>query len=217
LTEDHPWDYLKDNLSAYTGYRAGTDDCHTPFLYDSSILTVTGTGCFWLRDNYSTAGDSWDGYVRSATYANIYNNNSKKNYFFINTHLPLTSEGQAKAMALLESRISTLNTNNYPVILMGDFNTVFSNSVFDNIKKSMNNTRYAASSVYSTANRDLYTYNGFGDSSKDRNKVDHIWVSKSVKTLYYVTLTQAVHDYGGYNTNGEKFLSDHYPIIAVIV
>lgn len=217
LTEDHPWDYLKDNLSAYTGYRAGTDDCHTPFLYDSSILTVTGTGCFWLRDSYSTAGDSWDGYIRSATYANIYNKNSKKNYFFINTHLPLTLEGQANAMALLESRISALNTNNYPVILMGDFNTVFSNEVFNSIKTWMNNTRYSAASVYSTANRDLYTYNGFGDTSKDRNKVDHIWVSKSVRTLYYVTLTQAVHDYGGYNTNGEKFLSDHYPIIAVIV
>lgn len=217
LKEDHPWDYLKDNLSAYTGYRAGTDNCHTPFLYDSSILTVTGTGCFWLRDNYSTAGDSWDGYVRSVTYATVYNKNSKKYYFFVNTHLPLTSDGQVNAMNLLESRISALNTKNYPVILMGDFNTVFGNDdAFGSIKTWMNNTRYSATSVYSTANRDLYTYNAFGDSSKARNKVDHIWVSKSVKTLYYVTLTQAVHDYGGYNTNGEKFLSDHYPIIAVI-
>ena len=111
LTEDHPWDYLKDNLSAYTGYRAGTDDCHTPFLYDSSILTVTGTGCFWLRDNYGTAGESWDGYVRSVTYATIYNKNSKKNYFFVNAHLPLSADGQERAMALLENRISALNTN----------------------------------------------------------------------------------------------------------
>ncbi len=218
LTEDHPWDYLKDNLSAYTGYRASTDDCHTPFLYDSSILTVTGTGCFWLRDNYSTAGDSWDGYVRSVTYANIYNKNSKKNYFFVNAHLPLSSDGQVNAMNLLESRIAALNTNNYPVILMGDFNTVYGNDdAFGSIKTKMYNTRYSATSVFSTENRDLYTYNAFGDSSKARNKVDHIWVSKSVKTLYYVTLTQAVHDYGGYSTNGENFLSDHYPIIAVIV
>ncbi len=217
LTEDHPWDYLKDNLSAYTGYRASTDDCHTPFLYDSSILTVTGTGCFWLRDNYGTAGESWDGYVRSVTYATIYNKNSKKNYFFVNAHLPLSADGQERAMALLENRISALNTNGYPVILMGDFNTVFSNDgAFGSIKTKMNNTRYSAASVLSIENRDLYTYNAFGDSSKDRNKVDHIWVSKSVKTLYYLTLTQSVHDYGGYSTNGEKFLSDHYPIIAVI-
>ena len=217
LTEDHPWDYLKDNLSAYTGYRAGTDDCHTPFLYDSSILTVTGTGCFWLRDNYGTAGESWDGYVRSVTYATIYNKNSKKNYFFVNAHLPLSADGQERAMALLENRISALNTNGYPVILMGDFNTVFSNDgAFGSIKTKMNNTRYSAASVLSIENRDLYTYNAFGDSSKDRNKVDHIWVSKSVKTLYYLTLTQSVHDYGGYSTNGEKFLSDHYPVIAVI-
>ena len=172
---------------------------------------------FLQCDNYSTAGDSWDGYVRSVTYATIYNKNSKKYYFFVNTHLPLTSDGQVNAMNLLESRISALNTKNYPVILMGDFNTVFGNDdAFGSIKTWMNNTRYSATSVYSTANRDLYTYNAFGDSSKARNKVDHIWVSKSVKTLYYVTLTQAVHDYGGYSTNGEKFLSDHYPIIAVI-
>ena len=217
LTEDHPWDYLKDNLSAYTGYRAGTDDCHTPFLYDSSILTVTGTGCFWLRDNYGTAGESWDGYVRSVTYATIYNKNSKKNYFFVNAHLPLSADGQERAMSLLENRIAALNTNGYPVILMGDFNTVYSNDgAFGSIKTKMYNTRYSAASVLSIENRDLYTYNAFGDSSKDRNKVDHIWVSKSVKTLYYLTLTQSVHDYGGYSTNGEKFLSDHYPIIAVI-
>ena len=100
---------------------------------------------------------------------------------------------------------------------MGDFNTVFSNDgAFGSIKTKMNNTRYSAASVLSIENRDLYTYNAFGDSSKDRNKVDHIWVSKSVTTLYYLTLTQSVHDYGGYSTNGEKFLSDHYPIIAVI-
>ena len=158
LTEDHPWDYLKDNLSAYTGYRASTDDCHTPFLYDSSILTVTGTGCFWLRDNYSTAGDSWDGYVRSVTYANIYNKNSKKNYFFVNAHLPLSSDGQVNAMTLIESRIAALNTNNYPVIFMGDMNTVYSNDdAFGSIKTKMYNTRYSATSVLSTENRDLYT------------------------------------------------------------
>ena len=76
----------------------------------------------------------------------------------------------------------------------------------------MNNTRYSAEEVYSTENRDLYTYNAFGDNSKDRNKVDHIWVSKTgLFTTYYITLTQEIRKYGSID-----YLSDHYPVIATL-
>ena len=128
-----------------------------------------------------------------------------------------SNSGFSKATALVEDRIAALNTNNYPVILMGDFNCVYGNACWDHVKTWMYNTRYAPSvSIYSEDNKDLYTYNAFGDSSAARNKIDHIWVSKSITVASYLTLTTAIHDYGGVTENGEKFLSDHYPVISVI-
>lgn len=217
LTEDHPWDYLRNHLSSYSGYRYG--DKTNAILYKTSAVELSNTGCFWLRDNYSSSGTSWDGYERTALYATVRDKATGKCFFYISTHFPMndSNDGWAKCTALLEERIAALNTNDYPVILVGDFNTVNGNACWDSIKTWMYNTRYAPGvSVYSTENRDLYTYNAFGDSSKARNKVDHIWVSKSISVTSYLTLTSAIRDYGGYIVNGEKFLSDHYPIIAII-
>ena len=212
----HPWNYLKDNLSAYSGYRSGT--YHNAILYKTSTVELSNTGIFFLRDDYNTSGNSWDGYERTALYATVREKATGRYFFFITTHFPMndSNDGWNKSTALLENRIAALNTNNYPVILMGDFNCVIGNACWDNIKTWMNNTRYAADSIVSTENRDLYTYNAFGDSSKARNKVDHIWVSKSITVDSYVTLTSAIRNYGGYTTNGETFLSDHYPVIAHI-
>ena len=217
MTEDHPWDYLRDNLSAYTGYRYS--DKTNAILYKTSTVEMSDFGHFWLRDSYSSEGTSWDGYERMALYATVREKASGRNFFYINTHFPMnnTDGGWAKCTALLESRIAALNTNNYPVILMGDFNCVIGDACWDNIKTWMKNTRYSADTIISEENQSLYTYNAFGDSSKARNKVDHIWVSKSgINVDTYVTLTTAIRNYGGYTTNGETFLSDHYPIIAHI-
>ena len=213
----HPWNYLKDNLSAYSGYRSGT--YHNAILYKTSTVELSNTGIFFLRDDYNTSGNSWDGYERTALYATVREKATGRYFFFITTHFPMndSNDGWNKSTALLENRIAALNTNDYPVILMGDFNCVIGNACWDNIKTWMKNTRYSADTIVSTENRDLYTYNAFGDSSKARNKVDHIWVSKSgINVDTYVTLTNAIRSYGGYTTNGETFLSDHYPIIAHI-
>ena len=217
MTEDHPWDYLKDKLTAYTGYRYS--DKTNAILYKKSTVELSNTGIFWLRDSYSSEGNSWDGYERTVLYATVKEKATGRYFFYLTTHFPMNNNnsGWSKCTALLESRITALNTNNYPVILMGDFNCVIGDSCWDSIKTWMKNTRYNADTIVSTENRDLYTYNAFGDSSKDRNKVDHIWVSKSgINVDTYTTLTSAVHNYGGYTTNGETFLSDHYPIIAHI-
>lgn len=207
-----PWNYLKDNLSAYSSYRPSTKT--NAILYKTSTVELSNTGFFYLGSDYSTSGssNSWDNYERTALYATVREIASGRYFFYINTHYPLNQTGQTNATALLENRIAALNTNNYPVILVGDFNCVYGNSCWDNVKTWMYNTRYAPGvSVYSAENQNLYTYNAFGDSSSDRNKVDHIWVSKSITVDSYLTLTQEIRKYGS-----ESYLSDHYPIIAHI-
>ena len=211
LTEDHPWDYLTDKLSDYAGYRPSSKA--NAILYKKSTVELSDTGFFYLRDDYSSSGNSWDGYERTVLYATVRDKATGRYFFYINTHYPMnnSNDGFSKSCNLIEDRIAALNTNDYPVILVGDFNCVIGNSCWDNIKTWMKNTRYAAAEIYSEENQNLYTYNAFGESSSDRNKVDHIWVSKSITVNYYITLTQEIRSYGS-----QAYLSDHYPIFATI-
>lgn len=212
-----PWNYLRDELSAYTGYRPSAKT--NAILCKNSRVELTNTGFFYLGEDYteSGTGNSWDDYERTALYGTLRDKTTDKYYFLVSTHFPLNQTGQTKSTALIEERIAALNTSNYPVILMGDMNCVNSNSCWDSIKNWMRNTRVYAKEIYSEENKALYTFNAFGDTTKDRYMIDHIWVSHpAIKTNYYVTLCQSVHDYGGITTHGEKFLSDHYPVIAVI-
>ena len=207
-----PWEYLTSQLSDYSGFRPGIKT--NAILYKTSSVELSKTGFFYLGTDYSASGaaNSWDNYERTAVYATVRDIATGNYYFYVNTHFPLNQTGQTNSATLLESRIGELNTNNYPVILVGDFNCVYGNSCWDNIKTWMYNTRYAPGvSVYSAENQNLYTYNAFGDSSSDRNKIDHIWVSKSITVASYLTLTQEIKKYGD-----QEYLSDHYPIIAVI-
>ena len=212
-----PWSYLTSELispsdAMYSGYRPGEKT--NAILYNKNRFELTGTGFFYLGTDYNTSGtsNSWDDYERTVVYGTLRNKYTDNHYFVMATHFPMNQQGQTGSTALIESRLAALNTNNYPVILMGDMNCVNGNTCWDSIKNSMRNAVVYAKNYYSEENKALYTYNAFGDSSKDRFKVDLIWTSHpAIKIDYYITLTQEIRQYGNV-----AYLSDHYPIIAIV-
>lgn len=198
-----PWAYLTRNLTGYTGVQDSASN--QGYFYKTDRVEASNTGTFSIQDSR---------YTRKALYAVIKDKTSDRYYFFITMHLPLDQTERAAAVALVKSKIEELNTNSYPVIVMGDCNGVRGEDCFTDFEKTYNNARYFALSYVdnTNTNRDLYTYNAWGDSSKSRQKVDHIWVSKTtVRVLYYMTLTQEIKKYGTVD-----YLSDHYPVIATI-
>lgn len=197
-----PWAYLTSNLTGYSGVQDSASN--QGYFYRTDRVEVSNTGTFSIQDSK---------YTRKALYSVIKDKTCDRNYFFMTMHLPLDPTERATAVALVKSKIAELNTNSYPVIVMGDCNGVRGEDCFKDFEKTYNNTRYVAMSYVdnTNTNRDLWTYNAFGVSDPSRQKVDHIWVSKSVKVLYYVTLTQEIKKYGTV-----EYLSDHYPVIATI-
>lgn len=196
----------------YDGYRPTGQT--NGFLYNPEVVEVSNTGFFYLGENYNTSGtaNSWDDWQRTAIYATLTYKATGKKIFYISTHYPLNLDGCKKSSALIEERIAALNTNDYPVIIVGDFNQVLSSGAFEGFKQSMRDARTYADEQYSEDNKNIYTYNAFGDESAVRNKVDHIWYSHpALDAKYYETLTQEIRKYGDV-----EYLSDHYPISAVI-
>ena len=199
----------------YDGYRPTGQT--NGILYNPDAFEMSDEGMFYLGESHTTSGtsNSWDDYQRTVVYATMKHNESGKYIFFMNTHYPLNWDGCAKSTALIDELLPTINPNNYPIVILGDFNCTKSSKAFDlweKEKKTMRDASTYAGSYYSDANKGLYTYNAYGDTSEDRYKVDHIWYSHpALDSKYYEVLTQEIRKYGEVD-----YLSDHYPISAVI-
>ena len=206
----NPWDFLTSNLSGYTGYRP--DSKTNAILYNPDVFEASGQGYFYLGE--SGSNNSWDNYgsERTVVYMTLMHKKTGNHIFFINTHYPLGQEGQNKSSALIAERLEELNPNDYPVIMVGDFNNTKSSGIFEAFGDTIRDARTYASSYFSDENKSLYTYNGFGDESKARHKVDFMWYSHPVlKADYYEVITQETRPYGDVD-----YLSDHYPIYSTI-
>ena len=196
------WKYLTGTLADY-GYAGVTDkDIFNSFLYRPKELEVLSDGVFWLSDTPETSSTSWDGYVRYVHWAVMKVLSSGQEFFYMNTHLGLTTASRRSAMTLIQKRIKLLNTDNLPVVLMADFNTHATDAVFEGIRESMVCTREVA-----PITDDVKTYNAWGNEAK-AYQCDHIWITNTIKCSEYKTVTQWY--------DGHKYVSDHFPVYSII-
>lgn len=213
ITQIDTWKVISQGVTGYQGYRP--DGQTNGFIYNPEVFEVSNTGYFYLGDDHTKPGveNSWDDWQRTTIYATLKHKDTGKNFFFIATHYPVNWDpGCFNSTDLIVERLSALNTNNYPVIMVGDFNCTKSSGALAGIEAFMRDARTYADSYYSEDNRNLYTYNAYGDESKARHKVDFIWYSHpALDAKYYEVITQETKKYGDV-----EYLSDHYPISAII-
>ena len=127
---------------------------------------------------------------------------SGKKFLFIATHLDHVGEVARKESAsLMMSKIMELNPDGLPVVLVGDFNVEYTHPALSPVTDSMKNARKIAAITDSSA-----TYHGWGKASE---VIDHIFYTGFRSCTRFETVT------GPYA--GRKFISDHYPVEAVLV
>lgn len=81
---------------------------------------------FWLSETPEKASLGWDAACkRICTYGLFEDRDSQKKFWVFNTHLDHQGQiARNKSVALILETIRAVNTQELPVILMGDFNTV---------------------------------------------------------------------------------------------
>lgn len=201
------WPFFRDSLRAsYDGYAIGRRDGKVKgetsgFLYNRTKLTLLEHGTFWLSETPEQPSLSFDEkYYRSATWGIFKVVRSNKCFLYINTHLGLTYKSQVEGFKVILAKLSEINPNGYPVVITGDFNVPIDHDAFEAVRQTMNNAiEVAARKV----NADAPTYNAWGNERKYAI-VDHIWLSKNIKCLLYVTDNKP---YGGH-----QLISDHFPV-----
>ena len=204
------WRFFQDELAAdYEGFGVGRDDGAEKgetmgILYRKSEIRRLKEGTFWLSptpDVCSKAVEWGAGHFRTATWGTFEYIATGEKFFFMNTHLDVKST-RDNAMKLIAERIEMYNPDDLPVYLAGDFNADSSDKIFNNIG-NLKNTR-----LYAPAERSDHGPTANSWTGESKSVIDHVYCSKHLTVYEYRTIRDPY--------SGVTYLSDHYPIYAIV-
>ena len=200
--------FIEDNFVNYKSVGVGREDGkkdgeHMSIFWNKKTVSLLKWGTFWLSETPEKPSMGWDAACkRTATWALMKCKKTGKKFYYVNTHLDHKGvEAQKNGLKLIVDRIDDINPEGYPMILTGDFNITPDNPNLVELDSKMQSVRKVAEK---TDNHD--TFNGWG---KGKGVIDYIYASGFSAYPEYQTVTKryAVR----------KFVSDHYPICAVLV
>ena len=205
------WSYIKDQLAKdYAGYGVNRDNGKESgsgetmgILYNKRVIQKLDGGTFWLSETPNEPSKGFGAsYCRNATWGLFKHLSSGIEFFYINTHLDhQTKNAQIEGMKLISTYFEKYK-DTHPVFLTGDLNILADNVALDVIESYMYNTRYAAPEMLSDTNT---THNGW--VTNKNNIIDHIYCSNYLEVVEYHTINE---------NYGVPFVSDHYPVYAII-
>ena len=200
--------FIEDNFVNYKSVGVGREDGkkdgeHMSIFWNKKTVFLLKWGTFWLSETPEKPSMGWDAACkRTATWALMKCKKTGKKFYYVNTHLDHKGvEAQKNGLKLIVDRIDDINPEGYPMILTGDFNITPDNPNLVELDSKMQSVRKVAEK---TDNHD--TFNGWG---KGKGVIDYIYASGFSAYPEYQTVTKRYAD--------RKFVSDHYPICAVLV
>ncbi len=208
----HQLVYLKDNLNGYDYIGVGRDDGkeageYSCIFYKKDRYTVVQQSTFWLSPTPDVPSKGWDAALnRVCTYGLFLNNKTKQYVWVFNTHFDhMGKEARLESAKLIVKKIREINTQRYPVIVSGDFNSKPDEAPAQYMVSQLRNSRSVSRLVYGDAD----TWNAFKFNEKPNGCIDYIFVAedKRVRVSKFATLTDS------YDL---KYPSDHLPILATI-
>jgi endonuclease/exonuclease/phosphatase family metal-dependent hydrolase len=178
-------------------------------FYKNSRLRVLTANTFWLSATPQEISKGWDAAChRVCTYALFQDIITKKIFWVFNTHLDhIGDQARTKGIALILSKIKELNTKNYPVFFMGDFNSEPQEDRIISLKTQMDDTRDIA---IQKPFGPIGTFNNFEHNLSVTKRIDYIFVSKKANVVIqkYAVLS---------DSDALKYPSDHLPVFVEVV
>ncbi|MEO5776785.1 MAG: endonuclease/exonuclease/phosphatase family protein [Flavobacterium sp.] len=159
---------------------------------------------FWLSETPDVISKGWDAMLnRVCTYVLLKDKKTKQTFWVFNTHLDHIGElARTNSIQLILTKIKTLNTKNYPVFFMGDFNSEPTEERITNLKKEMLDSRdISEEKPFGPSG----TLNAFKHNEAVTKRIDYIFLSKDnpFKVKKYAVLS---------DSKDLKYPSDHLPV-----
>jgi endonuclease/exonuclease/phosphatase family metal-dependent hydrolase len=181
-------------------------------LYKKDKFTVMMKGSYWLSPTPQIPLSSGFGNFlpRYVIWAKLYENETKREFYFINTHFDNTSPFQEKAAPLFLERTATKAVD-LPVVITGDFNSVIGSKAFDILTD--NASEFFLKDAYQIANtHEIYNCQGECNDSTHtgEGQIDHVFLAGADITCSVWGVDKL--EYG----DPPKAPADHFSVIAKI-
>jgi endonuclease/exonuclease/phosphatase family metal-dependent hydrolase len=199
-------DYLDENLKGYDYIGVARDDGKregefSAIFYNTSKYRVIQQSTFWLSETPDKVSFGWDAKCRRVcTYGLFENLKTKQKIWVFNTHFDhIGTIARLNSAKLILSRIKSLNTNNFPFVLTGDFNLEPESDPIKLITAQINDSRVMAEDISGP----VATFNGFNVKEAAKERIDYVFVPKSIEVIQYKVLQEQ---------KNYRYPSDHFPV-----
>ncbi|WP_372745827.1 endonuclease/exonuclease/phosphatase family protein [Lutibacter sp.] len=172
--------------------------------YKTNRFKLIENHTFWLSETPIIISKGWDAaFNRVCTYALFKDKKTNKKLWVFNTHLDhIGEQAKTNGIELIVSKIKEVNTKNYPVIFMGDFNSEPDSERIIKLKNEMDDSREISKEKPFGPSG---TFNGFKHNEPVTHRIDYIFISKNnkLKVEKYAVLS---------DSKDLKYPSDHLPV-----
>ena len=176
-------------------------------FYNYTKYNLLKGSTFWLSETPDIPSKGWDAALnRICTYGLFENKSSKEKLWIFNTHFDHRGvEARRESTKLIVEKINELNSNNYPIVLMGDLNLEPNTEAIKFLSKELVDSKYASNLIFGPTG----TFNGFNFSKPVTKRIDYIFVSKeNIDVLKYAVLS---------DSEDCRYPSDHLPVFVEIL
>jgi len=206
----HQIKYINDQLKNFEvigqGREGGNKGEYSALFYNKNKFKILKENTFWLSQTPDKVSKGWDAaYLRICTYALFLDKKSNSKFWVYNTHLDNKGvKARQGGVKMILEKIKAENSQNYPVIFMGDLNSNPQDKVISIISNQMVDSKTV--SIEKPFGPEG-TFNNFKFDKPVTLRIDYIFIPKdnSVKVKKYAILS---------NSKDLKYPSDHLPVLV---
>lgn len=184
---------------------------HSAIFYRDDLFEVMAGGDFWLSETPGRPSVGWDAVLpRICSWARFRHRPSGKEFIFFNLHMDHVGvKARIESAALVKQMTDSLGLG-LPAFLTGDFNVDQTHSSYATVVadgRFVDSYETAALRYAPNGTFNDYHTDGYSDS-----RIDHIFVTPSVRVERYGVLTDT---YRTLDTRGRataRVPSDHFPV-----
>ena len=206
----HQLNDIDTGLEHYTYFGKGRDDGKKAgefcaIYYNKTKLELLEEATFWLSETPETPSKGWDAAIkRVCTYGLLKLKHNDAMFWVFNTHFDhIGEQARRESISLILKKITEINVQGYPVILMGDLNLEPQHSSIQFLSSKMDDTHLlAANNAFGPEG----TFNGFRFNDPVTRRIDYIFTSRNdFKVLKYGILS---------DSKNLRYPSDHLPVFV---